>query len=72
MNRVTGVPNRWFGPQGSKRYHYFGDDLRSLCGKWMLWKDPVSVGIDWGMAIGGGATGDCAECKRRVEKLASA
>lgn len=65
------VPNRWYGPGNSTRFHYFDADLRSLCRKWMLWADPVDRGREWGMAEGN-ATGDCADCKRRVEKMEAA
>lgn len=58
----------WFGPGGSKRYHYFGPDLRALCGKWMLWAHPQDAGMEWGMAQGWNVNGDCAECSRRLEK----
>ena len=59
----------WFGPDGSKRYHYFvGSDLRALCGKWMLWAHPEDAGYEWGEAQGFGVSGDCAECARRLAK----
>jgi hypothetical protein len=62
--------NRWFGPQGSARFHYFNDDLRSLCGKWMLWRDPAEIdGLGWGVALGN-ANGDCAGCKKKLAALA--
>jgi len=66
---LTTLPDRWFGPGGSKRFHYFGEDLRSLCGKWMLWAAPQDAGMEWGEAQGWNCKGDCADCARRVEKL---
>lgn len=66
---VYSLEDRWFGPEGSTRFHYFDGDLRALCGKWMLWRDPVDVGIGWGVAIGN-ANGDCAGCKKKLTKLA--
>lgn len=61
-------PDRWFGPGGSQRFHYFDADLRSLCGKWMLWRDPVEQGIGWGVGEGN-ARGDCAGCTKKLAKL---
>lgn len=59
----------WFGPEGSRRFHYFtGDPLRSLCGKWMLWAHPESVGSEWGRALDFACNGDCVECDRRLAK----
>ena len=62
------APEGWFGPQGSKRFHYFNAELRALCGKWMIWRHPADVGMDWNEGIGYLANGDCAECKRRLAK----
>lgn len=58
----------WFGPGGSKRFHYFDSELRALCGKWMLWRHPEDAGMEWGDAQTYGINGDCAECARRLEK----
>lgn len=57
----------WFGPTGSRRFHYFGDELRSLCGRWELWRSPQSVGLDWGTAVGE-CSGDCAACAKALVK----
>lgn len=61
-------PEGWFGPGGSRRFHYFDSDLRALCGKWMLWKHPEDIGMEWGLAQDWNCDGDCAECKRRLAK----
>ena len=58
----------WFGPSGSRRFHYFDSDLRSLCGKWTLWKHPEAVGLSWDIAQDFTTGGDCAECSRRLAK----
>lgn len=61
------VEEGWFGPGGSRKYHYFvGSDLRSLCGKWMLWAHPEDAGMEWGDAQDLGMQGDCAACSRKL------
>lgn len=65
---MDATQDRWFGPGGSKRFHYFDEELRSLCGKWMLWATPQKAGLEWGMAQDN-ADGDCAECTRRLARL---
>lgn len=60
------VAEGWFGPSGSRKFHYFGDDLRALCGKWMLWAHPQDVGMDWNMAQGFNCEGDCATCSKKL------
>ena len=61
-------PDRWYGPGGSKKFHYFDNDLRALCGKWMLWRDPVAEGIGWGVSEGA-CSGDCAGCTKKLAAL---
>lgn len=52
----------WYGPPNSRRWHYFGDDGRSLCGKWLV--------VAWDAALidkaYGPANGDCAACERKL------
>ncbi len=71
MTETTRKEEGWFAPGGSKRFHYFAPDLRSLCGKWMLWAHPEDAGTEWGYSQDGGANGDCAECARRLAKRSS-
>lgn len=56
----------WFGPAGSKRFHFFGSDLRALCGKWMLWRHPEDAGMEWGGSQDYGTNGDCVACSRKL------
>lgn len=57
----------WYGPPTSRRWHYIADDGRSLCGKWLVpaWGDSL---VDKAF---GPADGDCAACKRKLERAAS-
>lgn len=66
MSEIERVAEGWFGPTGSRKYHYFDSDLRSLCGKWMLWRHPEDVGLAWGDSQNFGMQGDCAACSRKA------
>jgi hypothetical protein len=53
---------RWYGPPNSRRFHLFGEDGRSLCGKWLV----LAINeAPWGHALGP-ADGDCAACARKA------
>jgi hypothetical protein len=58
-------PHGWYGPPNSRRFHYFTNEAgRSLCGKWLVFSwsaDLIDVAY-------GPANGDCAACKRLLEK----
>jgi hypothetical protein len=59
---TTDVAEGWYGPPASRRYHWFGVDGRSLCGKWFVraWRgELVDVAV-------GPAQGDCAACSREL------
>lgn len=58
----------WYGPGGSKKFHFFGEDLRSLCGKWMLWATPQAAGGDWGDSQNFSMQGDCVACVKALAK----
>ena len=71
-NTGTREPEGWFGPAGSRRFHYFGPDLRALCGKWMLWTHPANAGMEWGEAQDWNCNGDCAACTKKLAARAGA
>ena len=55
----TGWTN--FGGQ-SRKWHYIGEDGRSLCGKWAAWtRGPFEQGMDE-------SPDNCAACRRRLAK----
>ena len=55
----TGWTN--FGGQ-SRKWHYIGEDGRSLCGKWAAWKPHRLEQGD------NGSPDNCASCRRRFAK----
>lgn len=55
----------WYGPPNSRRWHYFTDvDGKSLCNKWLVLA-PIAEVV--GRAYGP-ADGDCAACKKALDK----
>lgn len=58
----------WYGPPGSRRWHWIGTDGRSLCGKWFV--------LAWSSGLvnvsPGNPDGDCAACTAARVKAAAA
>jgi hypothetical protein len=55
----------WWNPKPldpRSKWHYIGEDGRSLCGKWLHLIGPLEHGND-------NSADNCAECKRRLEKI---
>ena len=51
-------------PMNSKKHHLFlGDEVRSLCGKWMYFGAKYGHALTFGMQ-----RNDCRECARRYAK----
>ena len=48
---------------GSRKWHYFGQDGRSLCGKWLKWTD---TGLTQGNDL---SPDNCVACRRKVLKI---
>lgn len=60
----------WWNPRpmsSSSRFHYFGEDSRSLCGKWAHF----GPGTDLDPSMDAHSE-NCADCKRRKSKLNAA
>jgi len=58
----------WRWPERSRKAHFFGEDGRSLCGKWLFF-GPLLGTQTIGMKAG---PDDCAECYRRAWKVIGA
>jgi hypothetical protein len=54
----------WYGPPNSRRWHYFRGG-RSLCQKWAVFMSDEDIPYDKAF---GPADGDCAACKRALDK----
>ena len=54
------ITEGWGWPGISKKAHWFTEDGRSLCGKWM-YMGSLETGND-------ASADNCAECKRRLAK----
>jgi hypothetical protein len=52
----------WAMPANARRFHYYGADSRSLCGRWVI------LGGQREADTGRDGTEDCAECARRMRK----
>lgn len=50
----------WGWPGASKKAHYYNNDARSLCGKW-IYTGVLEEGND-------NSSDNCAECKKRLQK----
>ena len=62
MNNVKG----WVQPHLARKYHWFGADDRSLCGRWAWWgqgQDDTKVGESPG-------PDDCVVCWKRAPRPA--
>ena len=59
MDDVAKVAAGWFWPLNSRKAHWFGDDGRSLCGKWMTFSKERD-------SSEGTSKDDCAECSRKA------
>ena len=52
----------WARPERSRKWHYFHQDIRSLCMKWMFFGGGHEKGNDT-------SPDNCKECRRRKEKI---
>lgn len=54
----------WERPINARKYHYYDEDGRSLCGKWFL-----MFGSNFDPEFGEAGPDDCKACRAKVEKL---
>ena len=58
MNRVK---KGWGFPLNSRKAHYFNNDARSLCGKWMYFGTLEDSNHN--------SPDNCAKCRRKLQKI---
>lgn len=54
----------WGKPKGAKKWHYFGQDRRSLCGSYAWFGNVLLQGDDI-------HPDNCKNCERKLQKLRS-
>ena len=53
----------WVKLFDAKKWHYFADNGKSLCGKWMVFTVPKDADQE------DDHSENCAECKRKLKKI---
>jgi len=64
VTAVSDYPTGWAFPGNARKAHWFGEDGRSLCGKWANYGLPAEAHEE----DSGPSKDDCVGCRRRLDQ----